>query len=166
MDEAFVNAVVAELRVYCADLLHQGTIRNSMTSSLEVASSLTDLGDVAFARLTVNEVRRVLAEHWEVGEGDDLPERTPIPARARAPRSPSGWSVTEAGAMPRYWLRPALSPQMDPRHLEWTIVLVGAALQRAHRAVDRLADGVADAQSNIASDSGFARDDLDRESVV
>lgn len=158
MEKAFVDTVISDLRVYCADLLHQATATSANSSSLEAASSPSDLGDLAFTRLTVNEVRRALDEHWRLDDGDDLPERTPLPARARAPRNPSGWIMTAAGATPRYWIRPALSQQVDARELEWVIALVNASIERAHRAVDRLKEGVADARSNITSDSGFARD--------
>lgn len=156
MDDAFVSGIVADLREYCADLLHQGVAQNASTSSLAVAASPTDLGDLAFARLATREVRRFLGEQWDIDELASLHERTPVPIRARAPRDQTGWSVVEGRAIPRYWLRPPLKQRVDPRHVEWLIRLLHEAIDRARRASTRLGEAVRDARDNIASNSQFA----------
>lgn len=160
MDDAFVSGIVVDLRKYCADLLHQGVVQNAATSSLAVAASPTDLGDLAFARLATREVRRFLGDQWDVDEVAGLHDRTPVPVRARAPRDQTGWSMVEGRAIPRYWLRPPLRQTVDPRHVEWLIRLIQEAIDRARRATFRLSDAVRDAKDNIASTSEYAAADI------
>lgn len=161
MNEEFVAGVIVDLRAYCADLLHPGALRSAVPTGLGLASSPTDLGDLAFARLVASEVRRVLDERWDLWDADGDPVRTPIPARASAPRDASGWAMTDGRAMPRYWLRAPLEERLDSRHVEWLNRLVGNAAEKCKRALGRLEEAVTDARDNIASDSIHAEGDLE-----
>lgn len=158
----FAQAIVADLRAFCSDLLEPGLAPASARAGARFAGSATfsvmlqrvDALAAAIPSLVAsldNEESQVLCEV--------VARHTP--ARAALPRRATAWQWTEGRAYPRFWERtsPLLEPDTAP--LGYVQFVVNRLTDDFQTVRNRLRRHVDEARIARHGTSTFARADLD-----
>jgi hypothetical protein len=153
---AFLTAVLEDLRAFSPDLLDPGTQRvlrlsgalrgtGTLSAELERASQLAQL------------VPAVLDEHERGMDLDrDSWRATPIPVRAVIAREPWAWVRAGERWLPRTWLSPEVVVRVDLRAARWIEHLLTVSARRLEVHRTRVAKHAEDARLT-ASETAWAR---------